>query len=248
MDMEYCGLRTSNVKASSRGGRSRKGNAQKPKKAHSRRSCYGTSDASLSNTENCRRSSDTKRCVIKTKTPHYDAKADARRAKSRAKNAAKRSRKAGDYELLPNPGLEGGRYRLRGGATNTVFMNVKEYKNGNSIENMLDAKYLLDNNLLEVFNKDLTIALEMYQAKSENNAEYKFFEKITSMKVEPLMEPFSTGQNDYHLKLLIETSADLSDNISKLMWILADEPFMLGDKGWSFDDTKYYHVGEVRDV
>ena len=109
MDMEYCGLRTSNVKASSRGGRSRKGNAQKPKKAHSRRSCYGTSDASLSNTENCRRSSDTKRCVIKTKTPHYDAKADARRAKSRAKNAAKRSRKAGDYELLPNPGLEGGR-------------------------------------------------------------------------------------------------------------------------------------------
>ena len=239
MDKEYCGLRTSNVKASSRGGRSRKGNAQKPKKAHSRRSCYGTSDASLSNTENCRRSSDTKRCVIKTKTPHYDAKADARRAKSRAKNAANRSRKAG---------LAGGRYRLRGGANNTVFMNAKEYKNGNSMENMLNASYLLENNHLNDFNEYLQSLLEMYKSFSADNAEYKFFEKITSMKVEPLIEPFSTGDNDYHLKLLIETSADISNNISKLMWVLADEPFILGDKGWSVDDTKYYHVGEVRDV
>jgi len=92
MDKEYCGLRTSNVKASSRGGRSRKGNPQKPKKAHSRRSCYGTNDASLSNTEMCRRSSDSKRCVRRSSSSHYDAKADERRAKSRAKNAAKRGK------------------------------------------------------------------------------------------------------------------------------------------------------------
>jgi hypothetical protein len=91
MDTEYCGMRTSNVKQSSRGGRSRKGNAQKPKKAHSRRTCYGTNDVSLRNTESCRRSRDNYRCVVKQKTPGKDLLADRSRAKSRAKHAARRS-------------------------------------------------------------------------------------------------------------------------------------------------------------
>jgi hypothetical protein len=141
MDKEYCGLRTSNVKASSRGGRSRKGNAQKPKKAHSRRSCYGTSDASLSNTENCRRSSDTKRCVVKTKTPHYDAKADARRAKSRANNAAKRSRKAGlaggnpyDDRGVKIPSME--YCKVKEGTRTCVMTNKPEEQSENCLHNL----------------------------------------------------------------------------------------------------------------
>lgn len=65
--MEYCGLKQINVKESSRGGHSRKGNLQKPKKAHSRRSCYKTSDLSQKS-EECM-VSDNKRCVLLKKNP-----------------------------------------------------------------------------------------------------------------------------------------------------------------------------------
>jgi hypothetical protein len=131
MDKEYCGLRTSVVKASSRAGRSRKGTSQKPKKAHSRRSCYGTGDASLSNTANCRHSSDTNRCVVRGKTADDDLKADARRAKSRSKNATRRSKRASEYELLPNPGLEGGRPKDERGVKipSMEYCKVKEGQN-----------------------------------------------------------------------------------------------------------------------
>ena len=124
MDKEYCGYRNLNVRESTKSGRSRKGNAQKPKKAHSRRSCFGTGDASLNNTTNCRKSSDTKRCVVKSDD---DVKSDQRRALVRSRTGVNRtmygtrakkgtlvrSKKANqqndEFELLPNPGLEGGR-------------------------------------------------------------------------------------------------------------------------------------------
>ena len=126
MDKEYCGYRNLNVRESTKSGRSRKGNPQKPKKAHSRRSCFGTGDASLSNTTNCRKSSDTKRCVVKTED---DAQADQRRALVRSRTGVNktmygtrakygtvvRSKKANrvqqseELELLPNPGQDGGR-------------------------------------------------------------------------------------------------------------------------------------------
>jgi len=60
--MDYCGLKSINVRASSRGGRSRKGNPQKAKKAHSRRKCYKTSDASQNSAECTLGQS--KRCVL----------------------------------------------------------------------------------------------------------------------------------------------------------------------------------------
>ena len=85
--MEYCGLRQVGVKASSRSGRSRKGNTQKPKKAHSRRRCYKTSDASLNSGECIVGAS--KRCVIRGKNPE---KLEARRSKVRAQLAMKRGK------------------------------------------------------------------------------------------------------------------------------------------------------------
>jgi len=128
MDKEYCGYRNLNVRESTKSGRSRKGNAQKPKKAHSRRSCFGTGDASLNNTSNCRKSSDTKRCVVKSDD---DVKSDQRRALVRSRTGvnrtmygtrakygtvvrsktAKSAQQNEEIELLPNPGLEGGRRR-----------------------------------------------------------------------------------------------------------------------------------------
>ena len=106
--MEYCGFRTSQVKASSRGGRSRKGNEQKPKKAHSRRSCYKTADAGLNDAVNCR-ISDNNRCVVMAKN---NAKADARRSRSRSRSAARRAarRQAGgrpEEEERPQIGHDG---------------------------------------------------------------------------------------------------------------------------------------------
>lgn len=99
---EYCAVRTTEVKASSRGGVSRKGTAQKAKTAHSRTSCYATSDASL-NSDQCVHSAATNRCVKVSKNME---KAEARRSRSRSRSAATRASKR--VELLPNPGLEGG--------------------------------------------------------------------------------------------------------------------------------------------
>ena len=107
---EYCAVRTTEVKASSRGGHSRKGAEQKPKKAHSRTSCYATGDASL-NSDQCVHSAATNRCVKVSKNMD---KAEARRARSRSRSAAQRAAKRSEpVELLPNPGLEGGRQQRR---------------------------------------------------------------------------------------------------------------------------------------
>lgn len=65
--MEYCGLKQVNVRESSHGGISRKGNPQKPKKAHSRRSCYKTSDLSQKS-EECM-VNDNKRCILRKNIP-----------------------------------------------------------------------------------------------------------------------------------------------------------------------------------
>lgn len=104
---EYCAVRTTEVKASSRGGVSRKGTAQKAKTAHSRTSCYATADASL-NSDQCVHSAATNRCVKVSKNMET---AEARRARSRSRSAASRASKR--VELLPNPGLEGGRQQQR---------------------------------------------------------------------------------------------------------------------------------------
>jgi hypothetical protein len=224
MDKEYCGMRTSNVKQSSRGGRSRKGTVQKPKKAHSRRSCYGTNDVSLKNTESCRRSRDNYRCVVKQKTPGDDMKADRRRAKSRAKHAARRSKIA----------LSGGRYNLTGGENATVYMNVHENKLNITSQDMLMAEDVRQNNLLNDLNYFIQSVVKMN--KGGSNDELKFFENITSIKAEALEQPF----NGYQFKLLIDSNVDLSsENIQKLMFQLAEETCLLGQKVYVVDDKRY---------
>jgi len=219
-------MKTSNVKQSSRGGRSRKGTLQKPKRAHSRRSCYGTNDSALSNTAKCRRSSDSKRCVVKTKTAYYDAEADRRRAKSRAKHAARRSKIA----------LKGGKYNLTGGENLTVYMNVHENKLNISSQDMLMAENVRQNNLLNDLNNFIQSVVEMNKSDSGHNAELKFFENITSIKAEALDQPF----NGYEFKLLIDSNVDLSsENIHKLMFQLAEETCRLGQKVYVVDDKTY---------
>ena len=105
---EFCAIRTTQVKASSRGGRSRKGTEQKAKKAHSRTSCYATADSSLQSDE-CVHSLATHRCVKVSKNMD---KAEARRAKSRSRSAAQRAAKRSAKSEMP-PALEGGRQQQR---------------------------------------------------------------------------------------------------------------------------------------
>jgi hypothetical protein len=84
---EYCAVRKTEVKESSRGGVSRNGKAQKPRRAHSRTSCYGTNEASLQSDE-CVQSESTHRCVRN----HKDLEAaERRRSRSRERAAAKRA-------------------------------------------------------------------------------------------------------------------------------------------------------------
>lgn len=65
--MEYCGIKTSNIKASTKSSRSKTGKEMKPRRSHSRRRCYKTGDKSL-NTSECMigRSN---RCVIRGNNP-----------------------------------------------------------------------------------------------------------------------------------------------------------------------------------
>ena len=84
---EYCAVRRTEVKESSRGGVSRNGKAQKPRRAHSRTSCYGTDNASLQSDE-CVKSVSTHRCVKNDKD--FEA-AERRRSRSRERAAAKRA-------------------------------------------------------------------------------------------------------------------------------------------------------------
>ena len=84
---EYCAVRTTEVKESSRGGVSRNGKPQKARRAHSRTSCYGTDDASLQS-EECVHSESTHRCVRNHKD--FEA-AERRRSRSRERAAAKRA-------------------------------------------------------------------------------------------------------------------------------------------------------------
>jgi hypothetical protein len=165
MDKEYCGYRNLNVRESTKSGRSRKGNAQKPKKAHSRRSCFGTGDVSLNNTSNCRKSSDTKRCVVKSDD---DVKSDQRRALVRSRTGvnrtmygtrakygtvvrsktAKSAQQNEEIELLPNPGLEGGRRRsedlLQQSSRRSSSENLlQQSSRRSSSENLLDQSDLL---------------------------------------------------------------------------------------------------------
>ena len=95
--MEYCGFRTSNVKASSKPGRSRRGNETKPRSSHSRRGCYKTSDAGLNDVEHCR-VSDTDRCVVQSKN---NTRADELRAVARSRSSSRRAERRAYLGYLP---------------------------------------------------------------------------------------------------------------------------------------------------
>ena len=87
--MEYCGIRSVQVRQATKPGRSRKGNPTKPKRSHSRRVCKGTSISS-ENSIQCVRSPSTKRCVVAKKN---NEKAELRRAKNRSRRAASSKRR-----------------------------------------------------------------------------------------------------------------------------------------------------------
>jgi hypothetical protein len=65
--MEYCGIKTSNIKASTKSSRSKTGKEMKPRRSHSRRRCYKTDDKSLNTTE-CMVGKSS-RCVIRGNNP-----------------------------------------------------------------------------------------------------------------------------------------------------------------------------------
>ena len=65
--MEYCGIKTSNIKASTKSSRSKTGKEIKPRRSHSRRRCYKTDDKSL-NTSECMVGKSS-RCVIRGNNP-----------------------------------------------------------------------------------------------------------------------------------------------------------------------------------
>jgi len=76
--MEYCGIKTSNVKGSTKTRRSKSGNLTKPRRSHSRRRCYKTDDKSL-NTSECMVGISS-RCVIRGNNPEL---LERRRSKNR---------------------------------------------------------------------------------------------------------------------------------------------------------------------
>ena len=65
--MEYCGIKTSNIKASTKSSRSKTGKEIKSRRSHSRRRCYKTDDKSL-NTSECMIGKSS-RCVIRGNNP-----------------------------------------------------------------------------------------------------------------------------------------------------------------------------------
>ena len=89
--MEYCGFRTSNVKAS------RKGSDNKSRKSHSRRNCYKTRDAGLNDSEHCR-VSDNDRCVVQSKD---NSRADELRAVARSRSSSRRNERRAYLGYLP---------------------------------------------------------------------------------------------------------------------------------------------------
>jgi hypothetical protein len=215
--MEYCGIKTSNVRASTRSGRSKTGKETKPRRSHSRRRCYKTDDKSL-NTSECMIGTSS-RCVIRGKNPEV---LERRRSMNRSKYV-RRSR-VGSERVMPvvtepvmtSPTVSNGKKRGSVSSKKTSLLNLSS---GPYVFN-----FVADTNFPKKKGSKETTLSQVKKYYNDVLTKYKTnpnYENIDTFNVE------SVDENEYKGTLTLNNPPSSLSEVNKLIEDILTPDFVL---------------------